>query len=143
MAVETKIRDAALGTDKGAGVTSRGQLVVAPLSFNEPYYQSLSVPATAYNFIAPISGKRFVIDGVIFSSDKGVSSTNGAVIKIFEADAFNSSVSTKDIFTLDIGRLDKGSIPSLNVITSEGIWINATTDDATTNVTILGYYVKA
>lgn len=125
-----------------ANITKRGQLIVSPISFNAPYFRSFEVANTAYNFIKPISGKRFIIDGLIFSSDKNVSSTNGAVISIYEGNSETDLTGSKNIFTLDIGRLDKGSISGLNVITSAGIWLNGKTDDATTNVTVLGYYVE-
>jgi hypothetical protein len=140
--INSRIYDNHFGTRVGAGVTSRGQLVVSPLEYNEPYFQSMVTINTAFNFIGPVTGKRFVIDGLFISSDKNVSATNGAVINIYEADAPDSIVSTKDIFTLDIGKLETSSLTALNVITSEGIWVNAKTDDATTNVTLLGYYVK-
>lgn len=141
MSVKSQIVDARLGHGCGAAVTCRGQLVTAPLGFNKTFYQSLATPSDVYNFISPVAGKQFIIDGIIFSSNKNVSSTNGAVISIYEAASPTSNVPLKTLFTLDIGRLEKGSVTALNVLTSDGVWINGSADDATTNVTILGYYV--
>jgi hypothetical protein len=140
---DVKIKDAAFGTSEGAGVTKRGQLVVAPLEFSDTYFSSFQIANTAYNLVTPLTNKRFVIDGIIFSSNKNVSSTNGAVISIYESDGPNSRTVSKQLFLLDVGRLDKGSIPDMNILTSQGVWINGETDDATTNVTLLGYYIEA
>lgn len=143
MPLRIEIEDSKYGTRNSAGVTHLGQVITAPVAYNEPFYQSLNVAGQAFNFVTPETGKQFVVDGLIFSSNKNVSSTNGAVISIYEANGPNviTASASKLIFTLDIGRLDKGSISSLNVITSQGVWLNGSTDDATCNVTILGYYV--
>jgi len=130
------------GTGNGVKVTSRGQLITAPLKFNETYFVSMTSPVIAYNFVEPNTRMQFVIDGIIFSSDKNVSSTNGAEIVIYTANSATSNTPIENLFTLDIGRLDKGSVTGLNVITDEGVWINGSTDDATTNLTIIGYYVE-
>lgn len=142
MSLRVEIEDSKFGTRNSAGVTQRGQLIVSPLKFNTAFFQSMTATDTAYNFVIPKAGQQFVIDGLIFSSAKDVNSTNGAEIKIFETDAVDSISSSKDLLTLDIGRLDRGSISSLNLITNPGVWVNATTDDATTHVTIIGYYVE-
>jgi len=143
MTITIEIEDGKFGTSTTAGVTSRGQLITAPLKFNEGYFQSMTVANQAFNFIIPQSRQQFVIDGIIFSSDKNVSSTNGAQIIIYESTiSENSLVSSKTLLTLDIGRLDKGNVSSLNFITSPGVWINGRTDDATCNVTLIGYYVE-
>ena len=130
------------GSRNLAEVSKRGQLIVAPIDFNEALYESMNVPNVAFNFVLPIASKQFVIDGAIFSSDKNVSSTNGAVIEIYEASSPTSITPSKTILTIDLGRLDRGNVTGLNIITSAGVWINGKTDDATTNVTILGYYVN-
>ncbi len=141
MSLGIEIEDGRYGTRNKVGVTQRGQLTVAPIGFNETHFNSMTVVTIAYNFIEPIACKQFVLDGIIFSSDKNVSSTNGAVITIYEADAIDSNTASKELFQLDIGRLDKGSITGLNLITNPGVWINGSTDDTTTNVTLIGYYV--
>lgn len=94
-----------------------------------------------YTFVEPKAGKQFIIDGIIVSSDKNVSSTNGAVVQIYESAAAGSATVQTSLLRLDVGRLDREALTQLNLCTSPGVWINGQTDDATTNVTILGYYV--
>ena len=142
MSLRIEIEDGKFGTRNTVGVTARGQLITAPLKFNQGYFKSLTATSTAFNFVVPIANHQFVIDGILFSSDKNVSSTNGAQIKIYEAGAPDTITIGKELLTIDIGRLDKGNVSSLNMITSEAVWINAYTDDATCNVTLLGYYVE-
>jgi hypothetical protein len=141
MPLRIEIEDAKFGTRNAAGVTSRGQLITAPLKFNETFFQSLDVASTPFNIITPRTNQQFVIDGYIVSSNKDVSSTNGAVISIYEASAPDTLTVNRQLFLLDLGRLDRASESGLNVITSQGSWINCQTDDTTTNVTLLGYYV--
>ena len=142
MTLKIEIEDGRFGTKATAGVTRRGQIITAPMDYNTTYYNSMDTVTIAYNFIEPRAGFNFVIDGVIFSSDKNVSSTNGAVITLYEADAVDRNVASRELFTIDVGRLDKGSFTGLNVLTSPGVWLNGSTDDATTNVTIVGHYVE-
>jgi hypothetical protein len=143
MTLKIEIEDGKFGTANTVGVTKRGQLITAPLKFNTGYFQSMTSAATAFNFVIPQAGQQFVIDGIIFSSDKNVSSTNGAVIDIYESNIGpDSTTIDKSLLRIDIGRLDKGNVSSLNMITSPSVWINGFTDDATTNVTLIGYYVE-
>ena len=142
MGLSLHVKDGYLGTDVGAAVTRRGQLVTAPISFNKSYFQTMTATSTAYNFIKPVSDHQFVIDGLVYSSDKNVSSTNGAVISLFEADPPTSTTPLVEIIRVDLGRLERDSLTGLNMITDPAVWINGVTDDATTNVTLLGYYVR-
>jgi hypothetical protein len=135
------IKDGRFGTSYEAGVTPRGQLVVAPLEFNTAHKNTIVLVATAYNFITPIAGKQFVISGYIASSDKSVSATDGVEIDIFEAAAVDTTTSSKDLITIDLARLDKDNAIGLNLITTPGVWINAAADDTNVNLTLLGYYV--
>lgn len=143
MSQKVTVVDDYIGNGVGAGVTDRGQLITAPIKYNEAIFRSFTVINTAYNFVKPKAGMRFVIDAIIFSGDRNVTQATGAVIEIYEAQSPTSTTVSNDLFTLDIGRLTGRSITGLNVITSEGVWINGKTDDANTNVTILGYFVKA
>ena len=142
MSLSVEIEDGKGGTKNKVKVTSLGQLVVAPLEFSEPLFNAIALTATAYNFVEPVAGKRFVITGYIAATDKNVSSTNGAEIAIIESSAIDSTVASKVLLTLDLGKLDSQVITGLNMITSPGVWINASTDDATVNLTILGYYIS-
>ena len=139
MSLDIKIMDGK-GSKSKAAVTSRGQVVVGPIAFNVAYFNSLALVATPYNYVGPIAGKQFVIDGIIASSNKSVSATDGAEVCIYEADAADGA-SVKELLTLDIGKLDRAVITQLNLSTNTGVWLNAETDDATVNLTIIGYYV--
>jgi hypothetical protein len=131
------------GKKYSASVTSRGQVVTAPIEYNDTYYNSMSATATAYNFVTPKTNKRFVITGYIVASNKDVSSTTGAEIPIIEASSPSSTTPTKTHLTLELGKLDGRQLTGLNIITTAGVWINASTDDASVNLTLLGYYVTA
>jgi len=131
------------GTPYDAMVTKRGQLVTAPLKYNTTYFSAMTATGTAYNFLTPKTGQQFVITGFIVSSDKNVNSTNGAVVPIYEAASETATAASKTILTLDLGKIDREGMMGLNILTSKGVWINATTDDATVNLTILGYYIDS
>ena len=135
------IADGYLGTSSRAGVTSRGQVVVSPLEYNDTIFKALNVAATAFNYITPRAGKQFVIDGYIISGTRTVNASNGAAVKIFETDSLTSVTPTREIFNLDITRLSGRNAVGLNILTQPGIWLTATTDSATVNLTILGYFV--
>lgn len=141
MAAKTEIVDNFFGHRTGAAVTKRGQIVTSPLEYNEIKYNSLVMINTAYNYVKPISGKRFVIDGIAISGAKDVNSSNGAKINIYEAGSDDSVSIINNLFSISIGRLERGSLVGINVITNSGVWINAFTDDSTVDLTILGYYV--
>lgn len=141
MALEVKIQDGS-GRQQLVKVTGRGQLVVGPIAYNTTESKSLTVVNTAYNFVEPIGGQRFVLDGIIFSTDKNVSQTDGAIITIYEATSATSATVAKSLFTLNLSRLTEDAITGLNVITTAGVWINAKTDDNNCSVTIIGYFVE-
>lgn len=143
MAGHVKIKDGLKGNGKFAGVTQNGQLVTSPIEYNQSVFTSLTVANQVYNFIKPRTNKRFVIDGLIFSADKNTSQSDGTILRIYESNSATNSIATKLLFSLDLGRLQRGNVPSLNVITSEGIWINATTTSPASNLTLLGYYIDA
>jgi hypothetical protein len=143
MSLNVLIQNGTTGGNFPAKVTFRNQLVTAPLEFNDTYYAMLDTITIPFNLITPRTGKQFVIDGLIISGDRNINNTTGAIVSIFEADAADSAVSTKQIFSLDVGRLDRGNATGLNIITTEGVWINATTDDTNISVTLIGYYIEA
>jgi len=130
------------GTKSKAKVTARGQLVVAPLSFSEPYFNAMTVDDQVYNFTTPKTGLQFVITDIIAAGDKNVTASTGVEIVIYES-ATASGVSSKDLFILNINRLGAANLIGLNLITTIGTYLNATMDDNNVNLTILGYYVEA
>lgn len=141
MSLAIEIEDGRGGTKVKAKVTPQGQLVVAPLEFNKPYFQSLDTTDTAFTFIRPVAGKQFVIDAVVVSADRNVSATTAAHVILFEADAEDSTTSLNTIFHFDLVKNTRQALSQLNTAISSGVWLNATTDDTTVNITILGYYI--
>jgi len=141
MGLTTEIKDG-LGTGNKVQVTRRGQLVVAPLGYSEPYYVAMTSNNTAYNLTGPQTGKRFVITGFIISADKSVGS-DGSLIEVYEADAEDSTTVTKTVMTLQMQEKDNLPITPLNLIITEGVWLNAKMDDNNVYLTAMGYYIEA
>lgn len=142
MSLSSYIDDGYFGHGTSTAVSKNGQLITSPISYNNSYYKQLAVDNQVYNMIAPSAGKRFVIDGIIFSGSKEVSQSDGASIKLYEASSESSAISIGDIFTLDVARLDGRSFTGINLITTQGVWINAFTNDNNVNLTLLGYYIE-
>ena len=138
---EVLINDPSTGSQ--AKVTSRGQLVTAPLEFSDPVQNDLTVACTAVNFFAPSSGQRLVVTAIYIGADRNVSANCGAAVEIYEATSATSTVVTKTIFKTGIIR--NGNLPllGLNFLATQGVWLNAKTDDANINITIAGYFIDA
>jgi hypothetical protein len=125
----------------GAIVTEFGQLVVAPLSYSEPVTVDLNVINQAFNIIAPVTGKRAVITDIIVSADNSVSPTAPANIEVYESDSGESLTIEKSILSPRLVRAGNLTLTGLNMITTEGQWVNAKTDDNNVTITIMFYTV--
>lgn len=130
------------GNSIGAKVSKRGQLITAPLDFTTMYPQELDVINTAYNYVGPISGKRFVITVITLMANKNVGA-NDAIVEIYEADSLTSITVMKSIFKIELVKYGHIEMTGLNLITNEGVWINGKTDDDDIFTNIGGYYVEA
>lgn len=124
-------------------VNSRGQLIVGPLDFSSAYSVSAAVINTAYNFVGPKVGKRFVITDILLNANNGVGSAVGATVVIYEATSLTSTTVSKTILSIELVKQTNRDITGLNLISSEGVWINIKTDDNTINATLMGYYIDA
>jgi hypothetical protein len=129
------------GRPYSAKVTNRGQVVTAPIEYDQSYFNSMTSTGTAYNFVTPKTKMRFVITGFIATSNKDVGTTNGATIPIIETDGPASTTPTKTLLQLELTKLDGRELTGLNLLTNKGVWVNASTNDATVNLTLMGYYV--
>ena len=134
------IIDAHGGTGHGAKVTEYGQLVTGSLDYSTPVAQTLSSINTAYNFVTPISGKRIVITELLMYANKGIGA-NDATVEIYEADGVDETTISKSIISTEMLKQTSRDLISLNMIVSEGKWVNAKTDDATIFITIMYYYI--
>lgn len=139
MSTKTRIID--IGSGNEAGVHPAGYLKVGPVDYNTPSAQSLDTITVAFNLIEPIAGKQAVIDAVVVSADRNVSGTTGAAIRIYEAAGPEENTASNVLLTLNLLKQDKTSISGLKMLTNAGVWINADTDDATIDITVLYYYI--
>lgn len=131
------------GNDYMVKVTSRGQLVTAPLDFSDAHSVSATVINTAYNFVKPKSGKRFVITDILLNADNAVGTNPGATVVLYETDSLTSTTPTKTILSIELIKQTNRDITGLNLIVTEGVWLNIKTNDNNINATVLGYFVEA
>ena len=135
MPVDTHI----IGNDNTtAEVTKDGALRVINREFNLVKKQVLDSTAV-FSFYPPLSGQQFVIAGIIMNAARSV--TNECLITVFEADTVDGA-STKDIVAIDLAKSVTTPLLGVNILVNSGKYINATTDDPTCNVTVVGYYVR-
>lgn len=127
-------------TGKGAKVTSRGELVTAPLSFSDPVFHSLTVDNTADTWFKPRAGERLVITGLIIQTDRNVATT-GVIVDIYEATAEDSETIDTQLVQFDMERQGTITLTNLNFIVTEGKFINAKASDSNVLITIAGYFV--
>jgi len=130
------------GTENVARVTERGQLVVSNINFEEAYNAVANVNNQAFNLVTPDSDKQFVITAILLYANKNVG-TNDATIEIYEAEDDNDTTVAKSILQVEMPKQTTRDIVGLNLIVTEGRWVNIKTDDNTIYSTIFGYYVDA
>ncbi len=139
MSLKTIITDK--GTSKCVKVTDRGQLVTAPLEFSEPVFHSLTANDVSVNWFKPLAGKRLVITEVIVQVDRNA--TTQALIDIYETNEEGSETIVKSLFQFDIPKQESIVLTGLNIITTEGAFINSKADDSNVLITIGGYFIEA
>ena len=71
-------------TSTQAKVTTRGQLITAPLDFSDPITICITCACTASNFFAPQTGKRLVITDIFIHTDR-LAPVAGSLIEIYES----------------------------------------------------------
>lgn len=124
-----------------AKVTQLGQLVVAPLAYDETEFRELAVDNTAYNFYVPKSGKQFVITGIRAKADRQVSPTADADVVIYEAAAPDTTTVAKVLHQEAMVQGESIALLPLNILVNTGVWVNAKTTDDDIHMTIFGYYI--
>ena len=136
--------DVNIVNDKGktrAKVSPFGQLITAPLDYSTPIEVEMDTPGVAFNFIAPSAGRSIVITDIIVSASKTVNNTEAANVQIYESDGVDSLTVIKGIVRPQLIRSDGRDLIGLNLLVPPGLWVNATTDDATILLTIMFYRV--
>ena len=127
------------GSQALAKVTSNGQLVVGKLAFDSVANATASSAATGYNLFSPIAGKQFVITGVLLTAKKDV--TTDEVVDVYEADDFESTTIDKSLMQVEMLKSSTRDFIGLNLLVNAGKWVTVKSDDATTLVTCMGYYI--
>lgn len=130
------------GESYKACVTSRGQLVVGPIDFSEAYAVEVDVNDTAYNFVPPKTNKRFVVTDILLYANKGVGAAD-ATVDVYESTSATSTVISKSILAIEMLKNSSRDITGLNLIITEGKWLNIKTNDNTIFATVMGYYITA
>lgn len=138
MAAPCNITDPATGVR--ARVTSLGQLVTAPLAFSTPVRRDLNAEGVAFNFVPPSDGQQIVITDIIVSGAKSVSANDPADVQVFGSDAAESTTQVVPLLRLPASRGLTTAVTGVNFNIGAGVWLNATTDDATVRLTIAYYY---
>lgn len=140
MPISTAIIDGR-GTSNRARVTPYGQVVTGPVAYNRISTQTLDVNNQVYNFVAPLLGHNIVIDGILLYANKGVGTNDASVVLYESAEGPASAVHTTVILETEMVKKTSRDLIGLNYLCSQGVWINATTDDDDVFVTLLYYYV--
>ena len=128
------------GSGAVAKVTNSGELVIAPLAYDEVANQTLDSANTAENFFTPISRKQFVVTGIIANADKSV--TTDVVVDVYEADSLTSTTIDKAIFHFEMLKNGDKDLTGLRILVNSGVFINAKADDANVNITLMGYFIN-
>jgi len=127
------------GTNAQAKVTSIGQLVTSPYDYDEIKYLLLDVAAQGYTFFKPKAGEQFVLTGLILTADSNV--VTSCIVDVYEAVDENLATIGTSLFHFEILKNGDRQLLGLNILISEGAFLNAKTDDDDVYCTILGYYI--
>ena len=141
MSIKTEIKDG-WGNGNTACVTSRGQLITSPLDFSLIYNVKAELVNTAYNIVPPVTGKVFVVTDLILYANKSVGAGD-ATVTIYASDGPDSLTEVGVFFTQEMVKQTTIALSGLNIIGTEGLWINVKTDDDDVFVNMAGYYVNA
>lgn len=125
-----------------ANVSDQGALIVAPISFDSTKFNELAEPNVAYNFYAPTVHKQFVLTGIVAQGDQQVGQSTNATVIIYEATSASTTVVDKVLFQIEIARNQLVPLVPLNILVSEGKFVNAKTDDDDIHMTLMGYFVS-
>jgi len=136
--IDTVITDSKTKTT--VKVSSNGELITAPFNFDMGIRKVLNATGTAFNHVVPKSGEKFIITGLIINADKNV--TGSAVVEFYEADSPINTTASKGLVTIDVPKNETVVITGINMETSQGVYLNSKTDDATVNFMVLGHFVN-
>jgi len=138
--IKVQVTDGLGGLGK-VRVTKRCQLVTAPLEFSTFFLAEATTINTAFNVVTPKTNKQFVITDIILYADRSVGA-NGAITVLYEATADNTITISTTIFQQEIPKQTNLALTGLNIIVTEGKWINLKTDDNNVSANIGGYFAS-
>ena len=130
------------GAGAFAVVTPSGELVVAPLHYDETEFNELAVDDTAYNFYGPKANQQFVLTGLLAYGDKQVASATNATVIVYEATSSDTTTVDKVLLQFEIGQNQSLPLPGLHILVNPGVWVNAKTDDDDVHMTLMGYFIS-
>lgn len=139
--INTKISDGS-GGGHLARVTHAGELIIVRGNYDSTFNTAMTSINTAYNLVTPKSGFQFIVTGIVLNADKNVSATDGAIAVLYEATSDTTTTASKTLLTLNIGKNTTVPLTGILIQTTKGVYVNAKTDDATVNITLLGYYLE-
>lgn len=140
MSLNTRIID---GDGRNAKITGRNQLVVSPLDYSTFYNSENASDNVAVNVLLPKTRMRFVITDIILAGDRAIAA-NGAVSQVYEnfVGPTDSTVTTL-IYKDEIAKQTRAVLTGLNIIVTEGAWVNLIADDTVVRANIGGYWIDA
>ena len=124
-----------------AKITRIGQQVVGPYAYDEVKFISLAVDDQGYTFYQPRPHFQFVITTIILTAAKTV--TQDCAVEIFESVLENDPTVSKSILNIEMLTSSSRDLLGLNLLVSQGVYINGKTDDNVVSATIMGYYIPA
>jgi len=130
------------GSTFRARVTPYGQVVTAPIHYDDTAFNNMGTADTAYNFFTPKAGHRFIVTGIISFADKNVSDATDTDISLYESSTAASTTESKILVEWGQAQLTTVYIGPLNIIVTEGVYINGKTGDDDVHMTVTGYYLK-
>lgn len=127
------------GSKNAVRVSSNGELVVAPLESNASQHHKMDTINTAYNFAPIIAGRSMILQNILVYGNKNVG-VNDATVTIYTADSPTSTTPIDIILEFEVPEKQARDIIGLNLEISEGLHLNAKTDDNDVFLTMMGYY---
>jgi len=137
MVINVIIKDG--NTRRTATVTPQGELITRSAEYSTASKKQI-IDSNAVNFFKPLSGKKFIVSGMIINTDRNVG-VNGSLIEVYETTSETSTSITSDIIAIDQAKNVTSPLIPLEIETAEGSFINGKADDFNVNVTVLGYFV--
>jgi len=123
-------------------VSPNGELIVAPLSFSDPYHKTVDVAAAPFEIVPAASGKKFIINNMLLATSKTFgSATTAETLTIYEASPADLSTNLKTIVEIDFLKNDRLVATGLNLASSEAVSLVAIATDTDVSVTLAGYYI--